>query len=96
MPTLEHQGMRFKDFVRGFAGTEMILNFGFKECTCEHASLILEVGDEIVKVIAFDDESGKPVGEGEFPWSSVTSIRFDRAEWDHTFAHEHAGCGHDH
>ncbi|MBC7541437.1 MAG: hypothetical protein H7338_01760 [Candidatus Sericytochromatia bacterium] len=96
MATSTHDGTIFKEFVRTFAGTQMVLNFGFKECTCEHASLVLEVGDETVTVIAFDDETGKPVGEGEFPWSSVISVRMQRLEWDHTFAHATTNCTHTH
>jgi hypothetical protein len=96
MATIEHQGMNFREFVRSFAGTAMILDFAFKECECEHASRILDVDDENVRVVAFDDETGKPIGEGEFPWSSVVSVRLSRVQWDHTFAHDESGCDHEH
>jgi hypothetical protein len=96
MATTDHQGTTFKEFVRTFAGTPMILAFAFQECECEHASRILEVDDDTVRVVAFDDETGKAVGEGEFPWSSVVGVRLSRTQWDHSFAHEHSGCDQTH
>jgi hypothetical protein len=98
MATTTYQGNTFKDFVGSFAGTPMILAFAFKECECEHASRIVEVKEDTVRVVAFDDETGKPVGEGEFPWDSVVGVRIGRMQWDHSFVvdHDHTHCDHDH
>ncbi len=85
--TMPQGGTDFKSFVKSFERTAIVLDFGFKECTCEHPSQVLEVGEHQVRVAAINPDTGEADAEGEFPWDSVVSIKLHRSQWDAVNTH---------